>query len=199
MRRYRVAEVFYSLQGEGARAGIATVFCRFAGCNLHCDFCDTDHNQRLSASGVQVVDMVKRNDPHGSKRVVLTGGEPLLQLDLSLIMLFQAEGYALALETNGTVRAPDKAIFDWVTVSPKRGAAYQFNKAVDEWRSPVRAGETPISPDSFCTPSHRIVSPIVNGNKEHDVLSMNWGIEWCLNHPEWSLSVQQHKQVWNIR
>ena len=138
---YAVKEIFYTLQGEGAQAGRAAVFCRFAGCNLWsgreqdrataiCKFCDTDFADANGPGGGKfetaeaLAAAIEEKWPAGSaagKRfVVCTGGEPLLQLDARLIDALHARGFEIAVETNGTIAAP--AGIDWVCVSPKAGA-----------------------------------------------------------------------------
>lgn len=137
---YSVKELFLTLQGEGAHAGRAAVFCRFSGCNLWtgreedrssavCQFCDTDFVGTDGAGGGKfespelLADAINQEwgngDPH-HKYVVFTGGEPLLQLDIPLIMTLKAKGFKIGIETNGTIRAPRG--IDWVCVSPKSGA-----------------------------------------------------------------------------
>jgi len=138
---YTVKEIFYTLQGEGAQAGRAAVFCRFAGCNLWsgreqdrasavCQFCDTDFIGTDGPGGgkfetpVDLAEAVKATWPHfgkGNPLVVCTGGEPLLQLDESAVDALHVAGFEVAVETNGTQPAPPA--LDWITVSPKADAA----------------------------------------------------------------------------
>lgn len=114
MKTYRINEIFYSLQGEGAFTGTPTVFVRFSGCNRKCSFCDTKFESFTSMTGSEIVQIALS---YPSRRIVLTGGEPLLQLDTELIQTFHSAGFTLHLETNGTLPVPDG--IDWVTCSPK--------------------------------------------------------------------------------
>ena len=141
---YAVKEIFYTLQGEGAHTGRAAVFCRFAGCNLWsgreadrtsatCQFCDTDFADTDGPGGgkfaspeelsAAVEEKWRGGDVPGTRFVVCTGGEPLLQLDLALVDALHARGFEVAVETNGTIAAPWG--LDWICVSPKAGAAAQ--------------------------------------------------------------------------
>jgi len=197
MHCYDIAEIFYSLQGEGVRAGLATVFVRFAGCNLDCPWCDTDHRRTQQLTPEALVAAVERADRGGSRRVVLTGGEPLLQVDGDLCSVLRAGGWFVALETSGTVAAPGGAVFDWVTVSPKNGApAAASLSQIDEWRVLVGEGLPPPEPPPKA--AHWLVSPLVSGDPERDRLATGRAVHWCLEHPGWGLSVQQHKLVWRI-
>ena len=112
---YRVNEIFYSLQGEGFWTGTPMVFVRFSGCNLRCPFCDTDHREGRPMRVEEIVQAVRAAG--SCKRVCLTGGEPLLQLDRELVDALHQAGYTLHLETNGTRPVPEGV--DWVTLSPK--------------------------------------------------------------------------------
>ena len=112
---YRVNEIFYSLQGEGFWTGTPMVFVRFSGCNLRCPFCDTDHLEGRPMQAEEIVQAVRSTG--SCKRVCLTGGEPLLQLDRELVDALHQAGYTLHLETNGTRPVPEGV--DWVTLSPK--------------------------------------------------------------------------------
>ena len=142
---YAVKEIFYTLQGEGANAGTPAVFCRFAGCNLwsgreedraeaQCDFCDTDFVGTDGAGGgkfgtaTELADALERQWPAQSAHrfVVFTGGEPLLQLDRDVVDAVHARGFRIALETNGTLAAPEG--IDWVCVSPKSTAALALDR-----------------------------------------------------------------------
>ena len=127
-KRYRVNEIFYSLQGEGFWTGTPMVFVRLSGCNLKCPFCDTEHSSFRELSAEEIVREVRQIDGFGCGRVCLTGGEPALQLDDELISALHEGGYALHLETNGTRTIPDGV--DWVTLSPKEDFIGQLGKVV---------------------------------------------------------------------
>ena len=114
--RYRVSEIFYSLQGEGCWIGTPMVFVRLAGCNLQCPFCDTDHRSFKELS-IETILSAVREQGDACRRICLTGGEPLLQADDALLSAFHAAGYTVHLETNGTRPLPGGV--DWVTLSPK--------------------------------------------------------------------------------
>jgi organic radical activating enzyme len=116
---YRVNEMFYSLQGEGAMVGTPAVFIRFAGCNLKCSFCDTRHNEGMKMSADQIMDFVRLF--YKTTNVILTGGEPMLQVDEQLVRMLGEYSYSIGMETNGTVKIPQKIRdeINWLTVSPK--------------------------------------------------------------------------------
>ena len=114
---YRINEIFYSLQGEGANSGTPAVFVRFAGCNLHCPFCDTDFDTYTEMTAEEILDEIGQ---YPADFVVLTGGEPSLQVDDALVDAMHSRDLVIAVETNGTHPLPDN--IDWVTVSPKEGS-----------------------------------------------------------------------------
>ena len=116
MKQYRVNEIFYSLQGEGYYTGCAAVFLRFSGCNLACPFCDTDHHDGTPMTAAEIVAEVSR---FPGRHIVITGGEPTLQLDDAMVAALKNAGFHIQIETNGTRPAP--AGVDWVTCSPKYG------------------------------------------------------------------------------
>jgi len=205
---YAVKEIFYTLQGEGAQAGRAAVFCRFAGCNLWsgreadraaavCKFCDTDFVgvdgdgggkfETASALAAAVEQKWAGDSRQGRRFVVCTGGEPLLQLDTSLIDALHARGFEIAVETNGTVAAP--AGLDWVCVSPKAGAAL-VQRCGDELKLVYpQAGFDPGEFVSFDF-RHFLLSPMDGPSR---VVNTELAVSYCLEHPQWRLSLQTHK------
>lgn len=124
---YRVNEIFYSLQGEGAYTGTPMVFVRFSGCNRSCNFCDTDFEEFTPLSSAEIVDEAQR---YPARTVVLTGGEPTLQADAELIEALHEAGFRIHIETNGSLPVPEG--IDWVTCSPKDGKLNIQPEAVDE-------------------------------------------------------------------
>ncbi|MGD0631572.1 MAG: 7-carboxy-7-deazaguanine synthase [Terracidiphilus sp.] len=205
---YGVKEIFYTLQGEGAQAGRAAVFCRFAGCNLWsgreadrataiCRFCDTDFVGVDGPGGgkfdsaenlaVAVEDKWPENSNQGRRFVVCTGGEPLLQLDAALIEALHARGFEIAVETNGTVVAPEG--LDWICVSPKAGASLVQRRG-DELK--LVFPQAAFDPDEFL---------LLNFNRfflqpmDGPTLSANTelAVAYCKSHPQWRLSLQTHK------
>ncbi|HWJ24618.1 MAG TPA: 7-carboxy-7-deazaguanine synthase [Gemmatimonadaceae bacterium] len=210
---YIVKEIFYTLQGEGANAGRAAVFCRFAGCNLWtgreadrhravCQFCDTDFvgvgpdGGKFATAG-ELADAVAARWPtteHGGATrplVVCTGGEPLLQLDEAAVAALHERGFEVAVETNGTQPAP--AGVDHLCVSPKAGAPLAL-RAGTELKLVYPQREPEAQPERFETLDfqHFFLQPMdgpdVAANTQR-------AIEYCLRHPRWRLSVQMHKVV----
>ncbi|MDE3186370.1 MAG: 7-carboxy-7-deazaguanine synthase [Acidobacteriota bacterium] len=205
---YAVKEIFYTLQGEGAQAGRAAVFCRFAGCNLwtgreedrpaaQCPFCDTDFVgvdgpgggkfESADALAVAIERTWPRDNPLGRRFVVCTGGEPLLQLDASLIDALHALGFEIAVETNGTVAAPVGV--DWLCVSPKAGTEL-VQRSGDELKLVYpQAGVDPT--DFEMLPfRHFFLQPMDGPNV---AANTKLAVEFCLAHPLWRMSLQTHK------
>jgi len=205
---YAVKEIFYTLQGEGANAGRAAVFCRFAGCNLWsglerdraaavCKFCDTDFvgvdgtrgGKYVTAAALATV--VASEWPataKGKRLVVCTGGEPLLQLDQALIAALHAEGFEIAVETNGTIAAP--AGIDWICVSPKAGAALLQTSGHElKVVVPQPLDFAYLNALDF---AHRFVQPMDGPSRLENT---QFAIDFCLQNPQWRLSVQTHKVI----
>ena len=205
---YAVKEIFYTLQGEGANAGRPAVFCRFAGCNLWtgreedrgeaiCRFCDTDFFGIDGPGGGKfrapddLAEAVARTwpaaDSTGSRFVVCTGGEPLLQLDERLIAAFHARGFEVAVETNGTI-PPPRGI-DWLCLSPKADAAPVVTEG-DELKLvyPQDRGE----PERYVNLRfrHFFLQPMDGPDRERNT---RLAVAYCLAHPQWRLSLQTHK------
>jgi 7-carboxy-7-deazaguanine synthase len=205
---YSVKEIFYTLQGEGRNAGRAAVFCRFAGCNLWsgreqdragavCSFCDTDFVGTDGTRGGKFADAdalasaVEREWAGGSgaRMVVLTGGEPLLQVDPDLIGALHARGFEIAVETNGTI-APPPGI-DWLCVSPKADAPLLATGG-DELK--LVYPQADAMPERFEQLSfdHFLLQPMDGPNLAANTRA---AIAHCMTHPQWRLSVQTHKIV----
>lgn len=190
---YKVNEIFYSLQGEGRWMGRPAVFVRMSGCNLKCPFCDTDFR---GYSEMSADDILSRCLEEGGecRFIVLTGGEPSLQVDEQLIATLHQAGYYLSMETNGTHAIPEG--IDWVTCSPKvdfTEGGEPIVKQVDELKL-VFDGEHQISDHGIaCT--FRYLQPCDVGNDSRNYLILNECIKYIKAHPEWQLSVQMHKIV----
>ena len=208
MRTYALKECFFSLQGEGVRAGLPHVFVRFAGCNLSCTKathgfdCDTDFDggQRLGAA--QIVSRVQQLDRADCRWVLLTGGEPALQLDAVLVAALHDAGFRIAIETNGTRPLP--AGLDWICVSPKTPEHALAVGQANEVKFVLGAG-APL-PQTRITAQHYLLSPAFEVRSRTDPdrpgelpeQNLRWCTELCLRNPPWRLSVQQHK-LWRVR
>ncbi len=217
---YSVKEIFLSVQGEGAHTGRVSVFIRFSGCNLWsgreqdrakavCKFCDTGFVGTDGLGGGQfktAIDLAdealsywpkKHGDKDGEKWVICTGGEPLLQLDVTLIGALHAAGFKIAVETNGTLNAPDG--IDWLCVSPKADAKLKQTSG-DELK--LVYPQTENKPEDFAHLDFQVFSlqPLDgkndgNNNDTHNLNTMRAAFAYCLNHPLWHLSLQTHKYL----
>ena len=204
---YSVKEMFYTLQGEGARAGRPAVFVRFAGCNLWsgresdraasvCKFCDTDFVGTDGTDGgkyksaVELVDAVERLWPTGNLKrrfVVLTGGEPLMQVDQALVDAFHARGFFIAVETNGTLAPP--AGIDWLCVSPKAGSKLVVKTGQELKLVFPQVGTDPNEFTDY-EYEHFYLQPM-DGILQRENTAR--AIDYCMLNPTWNLSVQNHK------
>jgi organic radical activating enzyme len=192
MAKYRVNEIYYTIQGEGVRYGIPHVFVRFAECNLACGFCDTEFESFVEMSAEEIYnEVVKLGGP--CKNVMFCGGEPLLQLDGELISWFAADGYFIAVETNGTREIPD--LIDWVACSPKVAEHAIKPMFVDELKY-VRGHNQGI-PRPSCKATHYLLSPIFEGN-ELDRANLERCIQLVKENPQWRLSIQHHKTSFGL-
>ncbi len=194
MKTYRINEIFYSLQGEGRHTGRAAVFVRFSGCNLKCPFCDTDFREYREMTAAQIVKTVSQWRDCGF--VVLTGGEPSLQVDEQLIKALHGEGFYIAIETNGTHPLPQT--IDWVTLSPKncfvKHAPALAAQKVDE----VKVVFDGIhDPETWETGSGMYLNlqPCDTGDKERNREVTLQCVEYIKRHPQWHLSLQTHKFI----
>lgn len=208
---YAIKEMFATLQGEGAQTGRASVFCRFAGCNLWsgreqdradaaCTFCDTDFIGTNGEGGgrfqtaTQLASAIERvwrdhAGQSGPRYVVFTGGEPLLQLDAELIDAIHFHGFEIAVETNGTIAAPDG--IDWICVSPKGGQALVQTHG-DELKLVYPQSTQP--PENFTDLSfrHFWLQPMDGPEQAKNTQA---AVAYCLSHPRWRLSLQTHKLI----
>ncbi len=205
---YAVKECFYTLQGEGAQAGRAAVFLRFAGCNLWnglerdrvsavCKFCDTDFVGVDGPGGGKFADALSLaahvraewRGAAGEPLVVCTGGEPLLQLDQALISALHDAGFEIAVETNGTIAAPPGV--DWVCVSPKSTASL-LQRAGDELKLVFPQHDAPPGRFESLAFRHFFLQPMDGPERDANTAA---AIAHCLAHPQWRLSLQTHKMI----
>lgn len=187
----KVNEIFYSLQGEGARMGEASIFVRLAGCNLDCSFCDTDFSFTKTMT---VEEILKEISLLGCKRITWTGGEPTLQLTDEIVSFFKEKEYWQAIETNGTGKVPEG--IDYIACSPK----HNFEKmrehipTVNELRFPMQVGD-PLPDISLLPKAEKyLLSPVFNGNTPVPE-NIAYCIELIKTHPVWGLSLQMHKLI----
>lgn len=186
----KINEIFYSLQGEGHYTGTAAVFIRFSGCNLRCDFCDTDHSNFEEMSEEQIVEAVCA---YPASHVVITGGEPSLQLTGSLVDRLHTAGKYVQVETNGTHPLPSTV--DWVTCSPKDGPSVCLTH-IDELKV-VFQGQDMSPYDNMEAGEYRL-QPCDRNNAEFNSANTAECISYIKTNPKWKLSLQTHKTL-NIR
>lgn len=181
METYRVNEIFYSLQGEGYYTGTPAVFLRLSGCNLRCPFCDTDH---FSSTPMSVDEIIAAVTAWPARHIVITGGEPTLQLDTDLTSRLKEEGFYIQIETNGT--SPVDPLVDWITCSPKEGGTVVLNR-VDELKIVYLGNDVESIADSVAA-SHYFLQPCSGENIPATV-------DYVKSHPWWRLSLQTHKLI----
>ena len=205
---YAVKEIFLTLQGEGAQAGRRAVFCRFAGCNLWtgreqdrakavCKFCDTDFVGTDGTLGAKYPDAAALarvigeswGDGAGDRYVVLTGGEPMLQVDAPLIDALHAQGFTIAIETNGTHAVPRS--IDWICVSPKAGSEL-VQRSGDELKLVWPQPGSDVAALAELDFAHRLIQPLDDPNAAANVQAC---IDLVMADPRWRLSLQTHKSL----
>ena len=226
MRRMRrINDIFYSLQGEGYNTGRAAVFVRFAGCNLRCPFCDTAFDTYREMTDDEILTEISRYEVRGTRYentmeadssegsnlaprtshlaprnllVVLTGGEPTLQVDEAFVDLLHRHGFEVAMESNGTRPAPQN--LDWLTVSPKlRGERREERgeRVPDELKVVFDENIDPeaylVPRISHLAPRHLYLQPCDTGDAERNARIINRCVEYIKEHPHWRLSLQTHK------
>lgn len=205
---YSVKEIFYTLQGEGLQAGRPAVFCRFSGCNLWtgreedreratCKFCDTDFVGTDGSDGGKFADAAALakacraawcGNSGTRPYVVLTGGEPMLQVDEFLIDALHAAGFEIGIETNGTISVPRS--IDWICVSPKAGAPL-VQRSGDELKLVYPQSDlAPVEVEGLDF-NHFLLQPLDEG--AHTPVNVRAATQYCLAHPKWRLSLQTHK------
>ena len=204
---YSVKEIFYTLQGEGAQSGRAAVFCRFSGCNLwsgregdrgsaECSFCDTDFTGSDGPGGGKFKTAEELADAcieargfHGPGLVVLTGGEPMLQVDAALVDALHDKGFEIAVETNGTLPVP--ASIDWICVSPKAGTDLKQQSGNELKLVYPQSGQ---DPETFARLAfdHHFLQPMDGPDRAANTAL---AVAYCKAHPHWRLSLQSHKLI----
>lgn len=190
----KVNEIFYSLQGEGFNAGTPAVFVRFAGCNLQCPFCDTDFAVGTEMTEEDIAAQVVR---YPASLVVITGGEPSLQLTESLVDALHRQGRRVAVETNGTHPLPSNV--DWITLSPKDTflgmVASPILTEVDELKVVFDGIHLPEMYEHINVRHARFLQPCDTGDPQRNGIIINQTIEYIKANPQWRLSLQTHKIV----
>ena len=208
MTTYSIKEIYYTLQGEGIQAGRAALFCRFAGCNLwsglekdrlgaQCNFCDTDFLGTNGENGgrFKTASELARHankfwpDETTKKFIVLTGGEPMLQVDSSLISELHSLNFEIAIETNGTIICPPE--IDWICVSPKAGTKIS-QKTGNELK--VIYPQPGLNFSKLLTLSFEyfLIQPMDGPNAKENTEA---SVDFCKENPSWRLSLQTHKQL----
>lgn len=200
---YTINEIFYSVQGEGMRAGTANIFIRFTGCNLRCSVspgklspggfdCDTEFMSGRQMTATEMLDFCDKIAPKANA-VIFTGGEPTLQLTPELISTFKAAKFYTAIETNGSKVVPHD--LDWITVSPKVSEHSIKQLTANEVKYVRHLGQA--IPKTVVKSDYRLISPAFDGGQV-DQQTLAWCVGLVKDNPEWRLSVQQHKS-WKVR
>lgn len=180
----KINEIFYSLQGEGRFTGTPAIFIRFSGCNLKCSFCDTDHRIGIEVSIDEIINEIKK---YPSKFVVITGGEPSLQVNMAFVERLHNEGYYVAMETNGTRLCPPN--IDWITCSPKYEKVVV--KRIDELKV-VYEGQDMSQYDGLEAKEYYL-QPCDYKDVEKNKINIERTIKFIKENPKWKLSLQTQK------
>ncbi|MEK7431901.1 MAG: 7-carboxy-7-deazaguanine synthase QueE [Cyanobacteriota bacterium] len=188
-KKYKLVEIFYSIQGEGTRVGTPNIFVRFSYCNLSCDFCDTPYNDiNLELSEEE---LIKEIEKFKCKNIIFTGGEPTLQLNDNFLIKMKNKGYYLAIESNGIKEVSN--IIDFICISPK---SKKINQLIgDELKFVLKKGD--FLPNKIGNFKNYLISPEMNYNLPN-FDNINYCIDIVKENPSWSLSIQTHKFL-NIR
>lgn len=183
-KTYKVNEIFCSVQGEGVHTGMPAVFLRLSGCNRRCPFCDTDHSAFTPMSVEEILAAVSAFAP---RNIVVTGGEPAMQLDQELVDTLHEAGFRIHIETNGTLPLPEG--IDWVTVSPKDGPEASRYAVLRPNEVKIVYQEQDVEPyrEIFDSPNF-LLQPCSCQNTAQTV-------DYILSHPHWRLSLQTHKYI----
>ena len=196
MAKYKINEIFYSIQGEGRHAGRAAIFVRFSGCNLKCPFCDTDFKKYKELEASDIIDRIRKLSSN-CNFVVLTGGEPTLQVDEHLITILHNYGYYIAMETNGTHNVSNN--IDWITCSPKSlfvdNASVKINFANEV--KVVFDGKHEIT-DCGIEAEYFYVQPCDVGDIKKNAEILKQTVDFVEANPKWQLSLQQQK-ILNVK
>lgn len=198
MKNYRINEIFYSLQGEGIRAGTPNFFIRFSECNLRCSKeregfdCDTEFQSGLDWKLEEILKELKILN-RTCQSIIFTGGEPSLQLDDEMIDFFKAHGFYLAIESNGLRELSSK--LDWICISPKTAEHTLKQKFAHELKYVRAYGQGLPQPEIEA--ENYLISPAFDAGDLSE-RTLKWCIQLCEQNPPWRLSVQQHK-IWNVR
>ncbi len=193
-QEFPIVEMFYSVQGEGYHTGIPSIFIRFGGCNLACEWCDTSFDVWENMTLRRII---REMAPWDCNRIVLTGGEPALQDLTTLSTILRPMGYELAIETNGTIEIPDD-IMDWICVSPKDQlySSVKIRQRMGDELKVVWVGQTLDMYDELLNGfTHHFLQPCYDENKEVGWNGKNFlsTFEMVKNNPLWGLSLQTHK------
>lgn len=189
----KINEIFYSLQGEGHYTGTPAVFIRFAGCNLKCSFCDTDFTSFTEMSEDDIVNEINK---YPTNHIVITGGEPTLQLTTSFVNKLHEAGKFVQIETNGTNTLPEGCNIDWVTCSPKYKAVKIQH--IDELKVVYEGDGQDMSAYNNLSASDYRLQPCDTQDEERNKEILKQTIDFILKNPIWKLSLQTHK-ILNVR
>ena len=192
----KVNEIFYSIQGEGFNAGKAAIFIRLAGCNLRCPFCDTDFSKSTEKTDEEIIDEISK---YPCRFIVITGGEPSLQLTSSSVKSLHKKGYYVAVESNGTRELPKNV--DWVTISPKddyEKSGKTVVKVADEVKVVFDKEHQDVDKFLDIVAKHYYLQPCDTGNVDENREIYKEIVNYVKHHNTWSISLQQQK-ILNIR